>query len=104
MTQIELSITKVTLALEHNSRTQFVDSKQATATAIPAGVLTTTSAISASYAAPPANVFFLTSISIEEFWTHLIGRYIRHQLFINTHMGRHARVLMCYDQASHIMA
>jgi hypothetical protein len=48
-----------------------------------------------------ANCFFLTSISIAEFWTPLIGCYIRHQLFINTHVGRRARVFtMCWSGES----
>jgi hypothetical protein len=43
--------------------------------------------------APGREFFFITSISITESWTPLIGcLLLRHQLSISTHMGRSARV------------
>jgi hypothetical protein len=49
-----------------------------------------------------AKCFFPTGISIAAFWTPLIGRLsLRHQLFINTHMGSAHAYSVLHDQESH---
>jgi hypothetical protein len=84
MTQVELSIIKVTWL---GTRIQFVDSKQATPTAFdpfpPAGVPTTTSAITAICRPPP-------------FWTHSLK--IKHLLVIYS-IPRLSRLCLSHQSA-----